>query len=673
MYSKNLNEIDYKLNERLKMFDDIDKMILNEKQVPNKQNNVQEKRMFIGDSSSYKNNSDLIISERNQQPSQKMIEKAKNNKVNETLNENVQKQQFYKERTENGSKSSLLNKVPLSSGINNNYIPKNISKGINHQLIDEGGVKASETRIKPVGSNTRNEVNYVPVKQNEKMLDVLNNFSYNNYYNNNSNQASKRTLREYENSPDRTTSTHATGKLNPTSNSKPKHMLSRENYNTNSNLNKRNMSNSNLKNDFNTDNISLSPSNYGNKSIDQYNNFGVIERGEKYKKKWDQKKEKSIDRSTFTPEITSKAKQLSRDPLKFPDRLYPAHKIKSKNENNHSQILSKSPSSSMLQMNDTSTDERMLKIYFKSKEKNYEKFDYQPKLDRKSLQMAKKLGDARERLTRKKSRAKTPAPEVRESQETTRRSKSPLSNNGKNRCLELYEKAQYQAKVKNDLILKKAREAENSHLQYSYHPSILEKSRSKSKSTDRLPLYDRLYQWEKVKNNKKEKIKEQRFNYDKENCTFHPNIEENRVCDDEAFINKNLQHIMSYIARKQKVIEKKKEDEKLYKKRFGYGENYVIKRTVPKEFNLSSNQMKNQPVQDPITKNHQQYLQDLNKIRSKMKTDNFFEQKINLTTDNNLFDENEGQYNMNNFDYSNLDQDQLAMAVNYLHQQLHND
>jgi len=141
-----------------------------------------------------------------------------------------------------------------------------------------------------------------------------------------------------------------------------------------------------------------------------------------------------------------------------------------------------------------------------------------------------------------------------------------------------------------------------------------------------------------------------------------------RVCDDENFINRNLQHIMSYIARKQKVMEKKKEDEKLYKKKFGYGENYVIKKTVPKEFNLSTNHPRQVSTDEIITKNHQNYLQDFNKIRSKLKTEDFFEKNtpVQTTTENNFW-EDEG------VDVSNLDQDQLAMAVNYLHQQLHND
>ena len=168
------------------------------------------------------------------------------------------------------------------------------------------------------------------------------------------------------------------------------------------------------------------------------------------------------------------------------------------------------------------------------------------------------------------------------------------------------------------------------------------------------------------------------MNNDKENCTFKPNIEDLRVCDDENFINKNLQHIMSYIARKQKVVEKKKEEDILYKKRFGYGENYVIKKTVPKEFNLSKSHLKDKSDQDLIAKNHQQYLNEFSKLRSKLKTEEFFEQKIQLTTDNELFDEGENNMmsagsGLGNFDYSHLDQEQLAMAVNYLHQQLHND
>jgi hypothetical protein len=286
--------------------------------------------------------------------------------------------------------------------------------------------------------------------------------------------------------------------------------------------------------------------------------------------------------------------------------------------------------------------------------------------------MAKKLGDPKERLMRKKSRAKTPLPDTRVSKDLSQASKSPTGKNGQKRCIELYEKAQYQAKIKNEIIQKKSKEEENSYNKLTFKPNILSKSRSRSKSTDKLPLYDRLYQWDKVRNNKKERIKEQRMVNERENCTFHPNIEESPVCDDEAFIIKNMPHINNYLERKSRQAMKKKEEEELYKKRFGYGENYVIKKTVPKEFNLSTNKSKQKSEQDFISKNHQQYLQDFNRIRSKLKTDEFFDQKIQLTTENTLFDDREAMHGGQQFE-TNMDQEQLAMAVNYLHQQLHYD
>ena len=665
-----VNEIDYKLNERLKMFDDIDKMILNDKNP--KQNLKQEKRMFIGDISSYKSNQEPASTDRIKQPTQKHFEQKISKISDGTSNHNDKSPKNYqKDRAQNNNVSPLRrNKEKLQ----NNYIPKNISKGLSSskQVQDDFSNKVMDNlRIKPQ-LNSAIEINY-PMKSNEKLLDVMNNFSYNNYFN--SNQHNK-TLDEFNTSPDRNASNSAMTKQTNIASSKVKNSSNKDQYNTSSNINqmKRNISNINLKNDYPSENTSHSPSNIGNKSIDNSSYLGVLERGERIKKKWEQKKEKSIDRSSFTPEITSKAKQLSRDPMKFPERLYPVQKLKIKNESEGLNNLIKSPSSSVLNVDDTSTDDKTQKIYFKQKEISIQSnYNHQPKLDKNSLLMAKKLGDPKERLLRKKTRSKTPVQEVKLSNENqSKLSKSPTgtSNNGKNHCINLYEKGQYNLKVRNDLIQKKAKQEESSYLKYSFHPTILSKSRSKSKSSEKLPLYDRLYQWDKVRNNKKERIKELNFNTEKENCTFHPNIEENRVCDDEAFINKNLQHIMSYIARKQKVKEKKKEEEKLYKKRFGYGENYVVKKTVPKEFNLSGNNHKQQSSQDLIAKNHQQYLQDFGRIRSKLKTEEFFDRQINLTTDNDIFDENEGIYNN---DHSNLDKHQLAMAVNYLHQQLHND
>jgi len=251
-------------------------------------------------------------------------------------------------------------------------------------------------------------------------------------------------------------------------------------------------------------------------------------------------------------------------------------------------------------------------------------------------------------------------------------SKSPSSRSGAKHCHELYEKAQQNLKLKKQLMEKKAKQEENSYLQFSFQPnSNNTRARSRSKSADRMALPDRLCQWDRIRNIKMEKEKEKKMVQEKKECTFKPNIEESNVCDDENFIKRNMGQINSYIERQQRIQDKKKEDEKLYKKKFGYGENYTIKKTVPKEFNLSSHH-RQVSTENIITKNHQNYLQEFNRIRSKLGTEDFFEKGNAIHTseqnENFFFDVEEGEK-----DVSTYDQDQLAMAVKYLHKQLHND
>jgi len=258
-----------------------------------------------------------------------------------------------------------------------------------------------------------------------------------------------------------------------------------------------------------------------------------------------------------------------------------------------------------------------------------------------------------------------------------------------NHCNKLYEKAQHQLKQKLIMHEKKKKDENLEYLKYTYKPHTKDnKSRSRSKSAEKVqtPLFERHMIWEKTKNTKTEKIKEMKKINEQSQCTFKPNIEQSPIEDDEKFISRNIPHIFSYINRKLKIKEKKKEDEEMYKKKFCIpekGEKKVIKKTIPKEFNLSSNQHKLEENSTHFNRNNKaiHLNQDINKIRSKLRTEEFFDKgnMLNYNTENtnNYMYEKDNNVNNNHFDQfennenSCLDENKLAMAVNYLHQQLH--
>ncbi len=99
-------------------------------------------------------------------------------------------------------------------------------------------------------------------------------------------------------------------------------------------------------------------------------------------------------------------------------------------------------------------------------------------------------------------------------------------------------------------------------------------------------IYEKNLIWKKKIENEAEKIKSSKEKKFYEKLTFKPQINKIEMPDDDKFIEKNLEQINDYVNKRRMNIKKQKDNEEFKQRKFNYGRNFVIKPTIPKEFNL---------------------------------------------------------------------------------------
>lgn len=116
--------------------------------------------------------------------------------------------------------------------------------------------------------------------------------------------------------------------------------------------------------------------------------------------------------------------------------------------------------------------------------------------------------------------------------------------------------------------------------------------------------YNKSIIWQK---NLQQKIENFKINYERNNNsknTFKPYIKECILPTDKTFVDQNQAHIGAYISKRRNFLKKCREDEQYVKSKFNYGENYKVKPTITKEFNLSYKNFKeNYSVQKKLLNN----------------------------------------------------------------------
>ena len=325
-----------------------------------------------------------------------------------------------------------------------------------------------------------------------------------------------------------------------------------------------------------------------NDSGNRLYNYGYYIKNKLNKKR--QKEEEKM-RKQMTPKILNRSKEMirdkDRDPNKFEERLYYAEK------------------------NDTNDSIYNRKRTLSRENINYEKynstkFTYHPKINKKSLLIASKLEPSTLRITRKKSNKSHILEEKNvldyysnlfKDKTYINKKKPNLSPScGNEKSNELYMRGMQDMKRKektyNENLLKKKEEYKN----YSYHPKI-SKTYSNNfgnkgkKNKNMEDIYTKNKEWkkrlEKENNTKKKKYDE----IENKKYTFKPEINKLNMENDVPFIMKNIQQMNDYVNKRRKILKKQKEEENYKKRKLGLdANNYNVKTTIPKKFELKTEQ-----------------------------------------------------------------------------------
>ena len=373
------------------------------------------------------------------------------------------------------------------------------------------------------------------------------------------------------------------------------------------------------------------PNNSGNRLY----NYGYYIKNKLNKRR--QKEEEKM-RKQMTPKILNRSKELirdkDRDPNKFEERLYYAEK------------------------NDTNDSIYNRRRTLSRENINYErynntKFTYHPKINKKSLLIASKLEPSTLRITRKKSNNSHIIEEknvldyysnlFKDKPYSYKKKVANLSPScGLEKSNELYMKGiqdmKKREKTYKENLLKKKEEYKN----YSYHPKIsktvsnnLESKEKKNKKNKiKEDIYTKNKEWKKrlEKENKTKKKKYEEIENQK--YTFKPEINKSNIQNDVPFIMKNIQQMNDYVNKRRKLLKKKKEEENYKKRKLGLNaNNYNIKTTIPKEFNLKTEQRSKSNKKE----------RDINILNKNMKMkDEFYNQAIFLANNNIRMNKNEG-------------------------------
>ena len=380
-----------------------------------------------------------------------------------------------------------------------------------------------------------------------------------------------------------------------------------------------------------------------NDSGNRLYNYGYYIKNKINKKR--QKEEEKMRRQ-MTPKILNRSKEMikdkDRDPNKFEDRLYYAEK------------------------NDADDSIYNRRRTLSRENINYEKylntkFTYHPKINKKSLLIASKLEPSTLRINRKKANNSHILEEknvldyysnlFKDRTYTYKKKVANLSPScGTEKSNELYMKGMQDIKRKektyNENLLKKKEEYKN----YSYHPKISKtysnnletkdktnKNKSKNKKSKE-DIYTKNKEWKKRL--EKENIMKRKKYDELENkkYTFKPEINKINMQNDVPFIMKNIQQMNDYVNKRRKILKNKKEEENYRKKKLGLNaNNYNVKTTIPKEFDLKTEQRSKSNKKE----------RDMNILNKNLKIkDEFYNQALILANKNAKI-KNEGFSGMN--------------------------
>ena len=336
------------------------------------------------------------------------------------------------------------------------------------------------------------------------------------------------------------------------------------------------------------------------------------------------------------PKISSRSKSNIRNPEKISERLFQNYKKNIVNKNPN-----KSNSNSNISNNDTN-------------------FSFHPKINKKSLLIAKNLEPSFIRLNKKKKinnslfnnnkGIKDMKHDIFSfNYKNNNNSRKDKKNNNKNifeKMNSLYLKGVEERQKKEKIYNENKRIKNDEYKQFTFKPNInknisifkknnenKKKNNSKKEENGIYNIYKKQLEWKKKIDNKNIKKKEKKDEAIYKQCTFKPDISRHNSKNNEKNLSKVLAEMNEYVEKRRKNIRYKKIEEMYKNKRLGGGgSEYMIRATIPQEFELET---------DTRNKNL-----DKNKYRS---CDNFHINKNNLLIEQNsdkksINNENEKNY-----------------------------
>ena len=342
-----------------------------------------------------------------------------------------------------------------------------------------------------------------------------------------------------------------------------------------------------------------SMNNDNEKICEKLNNYG------RYVKKID------IQRQTFNKEITN---------TKFKNEKTKQQKL----PQNFKKTIAKSNSKLTIK-NDKNRNRKTSNK--KKYSDNLTNFTYHPKLNKKSLLLAKKMEPSSIRLNKKKKiqLEEELIPKMfyvnlyKHKQKNTPSKISNKKNDSRNKTIyekmnNLYLRGVEQRQKKEKKFSENKQKKEEEYKKYSYKPKVNKESpyytnknkmkknfslvinKSKGKKNNskrefkRYSIYEKNYEWKKKiekENMKKKQMDDERLN---KLCTFHPKIIDSTMHNsNKKYLDKVCDQINDYmIKRRQNIKNKKLEDTYKKKKLYETVDRYTPRSTIPQEFEFQT-------------------------------------------------------------------------------------
>ena len=334
------------------------------------------------------------------------------------------------------------------------------------------------------------------------------------------------------------------------------------------------------------------------------------------------------EQKRMKPNITTKAKNISRNKNLFHERLYQKVII----EHEEGVIEQKD-----LYSQDGKQNEILKKIYSRNRSTNKSSassYSFIPSIDKKSEEIASKLPmsskmrlilplKSKEQIIKENLEIKSDDNKVKEKTATTMDNTDDKTIRKKvykvnQRSISLYNQGMELMKKRREMMLKKQLERENYYTEFPYKPKLNLTYTSSSPFLSKVDFYTRNEKWKEQITLKAQIIKRRNFINQNIDCTFKPAINNHRLEDDKKVISHNLGSYITYVNKKRNLLKQKQDNISVDTRSYSTTHKKFVRKYV-KEVEFSPIPYSKEPK-----KEKENISIDITKERSKLGLTDFF-------------------------------------------------